>query len=209
MGLRPSVLATSNLLTMFTVVLLNAILITLVLCAGGILPLTDPTLVLGLFINYGLSITMFTFLLAALLKKATSGSVASLLLFILTFLPFLILISLSEDVHLALRVLCNLLMNTSFSFCLLYMTRLEQQGIGLDWTNLATSPLEGDQLNFLYCWLLLLLDSAVYGLLAVVVSKVRVGWGPCRCLGGRAGQGLAGGRATGWPGRARASPSPA
>ena len=94
MGVYPSVLWLSNFLMLFFVILVDALLITMVLCLCGLLPKSDPSLVLLLMINYGISIIMFTFLLSVIMKKATSGSVASFLLFILTFLPFLILISL-------------------------------------------------------------------------------------------------------------------
>ena len=94
MGVYPSVLWLSNFLTLFFVILVDALLVTMVLCLCGLLPKSDPSLVLLLMINYGISIIMFTFLLSVIMKKATSGSVASFLLFILTFLPFLILISL-------------------------------------------------------------------------------------------------------------------
>ena len=94
MGVYPSVLWLSNFLTLFFVILVDALLVTMVLCLCSLLPKSDPSLVLLLMINYGISIIMFTFLLSVIMKKATSGSVASFLLFILTFLPFLILISL-------------------------------------------------------------------------------------------------------------------
>ena len=94
MGVYPSVLWLSNFLSLFLVILVDALLITMVLSLAGLLPESDPSLVLLLMINYGVSIIFFTFLLSAIMKKATSGSVASFLLFILTFLPFLILISL-------------------------------------------------------------------------------------------------------------------
>merc|ERR1719391_21671 len=158
MGVYPSVLWLSNFLTLFFVILVDALLVTMVLCLCSLLPKSDPSLVLLLMINYGISIIMFTFLLSVIMKKATSGSVASFLLFILTFLPFLILISLSEEVHIAFRLLCNLSLSTSFGFSFLYITRYEQQGIGLHWDNINLSPLEGDQLNFLYCFLLICLD---------------------------------------------------
>ena len=32
--------------------------------------------------------------------------------------------------------------------------------------------MEGDELNFLYCFLLICLDSIIYGLLALLVTKV-------------------------------------
>lgn len=183
MGVQPYVLWSSNFILMLAVLGIDAILLTLVFYFGGLLPNSDPSLVLLLLLNYGISIIMFTFLLSVIMTKSTSGSVASLLLFILTFLPFLILISLSEEVHIVFRVIGNLFMSTSFGFSFLYITRClmssftsfaryEQQGIGLNWENFATSPLKEDQLTFLSCFLLLLLDSLLYGLLAILATKV-------------------------------------
>ena len=114
MGIKPSILWASNFLLIFLILSLDALILTLVFWLGGLIPNTDPSLVLLLLLNYGVSIILFTFLLSVIMKKSTSGAVASLLLFILTFLPVLIPVSLSEEVHLALRIICNLFMSTSF-----------------------------------------------------------------------------------------------
>ena len=114
MGIKPSILWASNFLLIFLILSLDALILTLVFWLGGLIPNTDPSLVLLLLLNYGVSIILFTFLISVIMKKSTSGAVASLLLFILTFLPVLIPVSLSEEVHLALRIICNLFMSTSF-----------------------------------------------------------------------------------------------
>ena len=114
MGIKPSILWASNFLLIFLILSLDALILTLVFWLGGLISNTDPSLVLLLLLNYGVSIILFTFLLSVIMKKSTSGAVASLLLFILTFLPVLIPVSLSEEVHLALRIICNLFMSTSF-----------------------------------------------------------------------------------------------
>ena len=114
MGIKPSILWASNFLLIFLILSLDALILTLVFWLGGLIPNTDPSLVLLLLLNYGVSIILFTFLLSVIMKKSTSGAVASLLLFILTFLPVLMPVSLSEEVHLALRIICNPFMSTSF-----------------------------------------------------------------------------------------------
>ena len=105
MGIKPSILWASNFLLIFLILSLDALILTLVFWLGGLISNTDPSLVLLLLLNYGVSIILFTFLLSVIMKKSTSGAVASLLLFILTFLPVLIPVSLSEEVQLTLRII--------------------------------------------------------------------------------------------------------
>ena len=107
MGIKPSILWASNFLLIFLILSLDALILTLVFWLGGLIPNADPSLALLLLLNYGVSIILFTFLLSVIMKKSTSGAVPSLLLFILTFLPVLIPVSLSEEVHLALRIICK------------------------------------------------------------------------------------------------------
>ena len=114
MGIKPSILWDSNFLLIFLILSLDALILTLVFWLGGFIPNTDPSLVFLLLLDYRVSIILFTFLLSVIMKKSTSGAVASLLLIILTFLPVLILVSLGEEVHLAFRIICNLFMSTSF-----------------------------------------------------------------------------------------------
>ena len=123
MGIKPSILWASNFLLIFLILSLDALILTLVFWLGGLISNTDPSLVFLLLLDYGVSIILFTFLLSVIMKKSTSGAVASLLLFILTFLPVLIPVSLSEEVHLALRIICNLFMSTSFGVLCVYDTK--------------------------------------------------------------------------------------
>ena len=109
-----SILWASNFLLIFLILSLDTLILTLVFWLGGLIPNTDPSLALLLLLNYGVSIILFTFLLSVIMKKSSSGAVASLILFFQTFLPVLIPVSLNEEVHLALRIICNLFMSTSF-----------------------------------------------------------------------------------------------
>ncbi|KAG0429514.1 hypothetical protein HPB47_023569, partial [Ixodes persulcatus] len=62
--------------------------------------------------------------------------------------------------------------NTPQSYGCLYVSRLEEQGLGAQWETLWESPIPGDSMNFGYCIGLLLFDSIIYLLVAFVVSSV-------------------------------------
>ena len=171
MGISSGVMWLSNFLVMMFIILLDALLLTLFLSLGKLLPFSSPFIIFSLLVVYGISIIMFIFLLSVIMQKSTSGSVGAFLLFILTFIPFIVIISLNEQVSLVIKVLSNLFMSTSFGFSLLYMTRYEQQGIGMHWDNMEVSPIEDDKMNFVICFAMLLVDTLLYGLLAFFVTR--------------------------------------
>ena len=53
-------------------------------------------------------------------------------------------------------------MTTCFSFAFNYISRYEQQSIGLQWENIAKSPIDGDQFDCSKCCLFLLFDAILY-----------------------------------------------
>ncbi len=64
-------------------------------------------------------------------------------------------------------------MSTSFGMCTLYLTRYEQQSIGLHWSNLWESPLVGDRMNFGVALMCLIADCAIYFAAATIIVYFR------------------------------------
>ena len=132
-----------------------------------------------------------SFLMAVSISRASIAAIMTVLLYIVSFLPFVILLlagNVIPDAAFYIGVwfsyqkgqlvpstsshnyLQNLLMSTSFSFGALYLTRFEQQALGLSWDRIWTSPLgEEDPLNFGVSSALLLADAVLYGLLAISI----------------------------------------
>ena len=71
-------------------------------------------------------------------------------------------------------------MSSSFSFASFYLTRYEQQQVGLHWDNMWESPIEDDETNFATALLFLAVDTVAYffiGALIVTVQRKRRGGG--------------------------------
>ena len=171
MGVNYSHILMAHFSFLFIINIVDTSLITIILHFGGLMPYSNPVILLLVMFSFGMSVIMFIFLLSLVLEKASSGSVAAFLLFIITFLPFIIIIAMEEQVHLILKMLTNLFMSTSFGFCMLYMTRYEQRGEGMQWDNMMTSPMENDRFNGLYSLVFLLVDTLIYLVLAVIVGR--------------------------------------
>ena len=172
MGMKSSMIWMSNLIIMLTVFLFNALFLTVLLSFGGILPKTSFEIVFLSLLAYSIALMSFIYMMAMFLSKSTSGSVTSFLMYILTFIPFLILISLNEDVDIWVKLITAPFMTTSFGFCLLYITRYEQQQLGMDWNNISKSPMEDDDFNYVYYVIFILVDAFIYWVIGFIVSKM-------------------------------------
>ncbi|KAI4871756.1 hypothetical protein NFI96_009156 [Prochilodus magdalenae] len=60
----------------------------------------------------------------------------------------------------------------AFGFGTEYLSRYEEQGLGLQWDNIHTSPLEGDEFSFHTSIIMMLLDTALYAVLAWYLDSV-------------------------------------
>lgn len=69
-------------------------------------------------------------------------------------------------------LLQSLLSPVAMGFGTEYLVRFEEQGLGLQWSNIGKSPVEGDDFSFLMSVKMMLLDAALYGLLAWYLDQV-------------------------------------
>lgn len=60
----------------------------------------------------------------------------------------------------------------AFGFGTEYLSRYEEQGMGLQWDNIQTSPLEGDEFSFLTSICMMGLDTILYAALAWYLDNV-------------------------------------
>lgn len=60
----------------------------------------------------------------------------------------------------------------AFGFGTEYLSRYEEQGLGLQWDNIGTSPLEGDEYSFFTSIRMMLLDAVLYAVLAWYLDNV-------------------------------------
>lgn len=72
----------------------------------------------------------------------------------------------------------SLLSQVAFGFGTEYLSRYEEQGLGLQWDNIQTSPLEKDTFSFLTSILMMMLDATLYAILAWYLDNVFPGLAP-------------------------------
>ena len=65
-----------------------------------------------------------------------------------------------------------LLSPTAFGIACRYFARYEEQGIGLQWSNLYTSPVYDDEFNVGGAMMMLIVDAFIYGALTWYIEAV-------------------------------------
>lgn len=82
-------------------------------------------------------------------------------------------------------LLQSLLSPVAFGFGCEYFALFEEQGVGIQWSNLLASPLEEDSYNLTTSICLMLLDAVLYGVMTWYIEAVfpgeprhLVGFGP-------------------------------
>lgn len=74
-----------------------------------------------------------------------------------------------------LHVFQSLLSTTAFGLGAKYFAFYEIEGVGVQWDNMAISPVEGDQYNLQLVILMMVFDALLYGLLTWYIEHVHPG----------------------------------
>ena len=131
--------------------------------------------------------------MSSFFKTATIAALSGIVAYLASFLPFMVAITLENDMNLFHKVITCFSMSTSFCFGMMYMTRFEGslklhaptfiltafplvrmtvQGVGMQWNNLWHSPMQGDPMNVGTAMIMMAVDSVLYFLIAWYISHV-------------------------------------
>lgn len=62
--------------------------------------------------------------------------------------------------------------NVAFGFGCSYISHYEEEGVGAQWSNIATSPIPGDDYSMLKVMFMLLIDGCIYGIMTWYIEAV-------------------------------------
>ncbi|XP_068185436.1 glucosylceramide transporter ABCA12 [Antennarius striatus] len=148
------------------------LLLTLVLKYGSILPKSDSFLVFLYLCDYGLSIVAFSYLIASFFDKTYIAGLSGSLIYILCFFPFIMVMAIETSLTFSQKNALSLFSPTCFSYASQYVSRYENLGEGIQWSNSYSSPISGDTASFGWlCWLLFI-DSILYFLMGAYIRMV-------------------------------------
>ncbi|KAI4485555.1 hypothetical protein M0802_012731 [Mischocyttarus mexicanus] len=171
MGLKPWRNTFAWFITSFIELSIVIICISIILLAGKILPKSNPVLVLMLLFDYVFSIVMFCYMISTIFSSASLSAITTVVMFLLTYMPYIIVIAMEAAFGLGYKLFICLSMSTSFCYGCLYIVRKEVQGTGITWKNMWEESSPGDPMSFGLILFMTALDGCIYALIGYFITK--------------------------------------
>ncbi|ELK37525.1 ATP-binding cassette sub-family A member 13 [Myotis davidii] len=186
MGVHPATSFLAWFLENAAVMAVGSAALAVVLKASGIFAHSNAFIVCLFLLDFGVSVVMLSYLLSACFRRAPTAALCCSLLYMASFLPYVVLLVLRSRLSAAAQTLLCLLSTTAFGQGVFFITFLEGQEAGVQWGNLDQPP---EQAGMALGWVcgMILVDSGLYFLCGWYLSNLVPGLWPQQGKGEREG----------------------
>ncbi|XP_027642334.2 retinal-specific phospholipid-transporting ATPase ABCA4 isoform X1 [Falco peregrinus] len=171
-GITNGVIWCTWFLDSFVVMAASTFLLTALIMFGQVLHYSSPLLLFLFLLTFITATIMQCFLFSTFFSKANLAAACSGVIYFTLYLPHIVCFVWQDHMTINLKILASLLSQVAFGFGTEYLSRYEEQGLGLQWGNIRTSPLEGDEYSFLFSIKMMLCDAFIYGVLSWYFDNV-------------------------------------
>uniref|UniRef100_A0A4W6D9J8 P-type phospholipid transporter n=1 Tax=Lates calcarifer TaxID=8187 RepID=A0A4W6D9J8_LATCA len=172
MGLGTGTLWLSWFISSVVPFLVSAALLIALLKWGDILPYSNPSVVLFFLLAFATATIMQCFLISTFFSKANLAAACGGLIYFSLYLPYVLCVAWRDHLNTTHRVLASFLSPVAFGFGCEYFSQYEEQGVGIQWYNLRSSPVEGDSYSFTISITMLYVDAFIYAVAAWYIEAV-------------------------------------
>uniref|UniRef100_A0A8C3LGY1 P-type phospholipid transporter n=1 Tax=Chrysolophus pictus TaxID=9089 RepID=A0A8C3LGY1_CHRPC len=171
-GITNGVIWCTWFLDSFFMMAMSTFLLTALIMHGRVLHYSSPLLFFLFLLTFNTATIVQCFLFSTFFSKANLAAACSGVLYFTLYLPHIVCFVWQDRMTVNLKILASLLSQVAFGFGTEYLSRYEEQGLGLQWGNIRTSPLEGDEYSFLFSIKMMLFDAFLYGILSWYLDHV-------------------------------------
>uniref|UniRef100_A0A8C4P0S1 ATP-binding cassette, sub-family A (ABC1), member 4b n=1 Tax=Dicentrarchus labrax TaxID=13489 RepID=A0A8C4P0S1_DICLA len=175
MGVDNGVIWYTCFIDSFIMMTASTALLTSIIMGGKVLNYSNPILVFLFLLTFTVTTIMQCFLMSVFFNKANLAAACSGIIYFTLYLPHILCFAWQDRITTNMK-LASLLSPVAFGFGTEYLSRYEEQGLGLQWDNIQTSPLEKDTFSFLTSILMMVFDAFLYAILAWYLDNVFPGW---------------------------------
>uniref|UniRef100_A0A3Q1ANV7 P-type phospholipid transporter n=1 Tax=Amphiprion ocellaris TaxID=80972 RepID=A0A3Q1ANV7_AMPOC len=171
MGLGTGTLWFSWFISSLVPFLISAALLIALLKWGDILPYSDPAVVFFFLMAFATATIMQCFLISTFFSKANLAAACGGLIYFGLYLPYVLCVAWRDRFHPKSSNM-SFLSPVAFGFGCEYFSQYEEQGVGIQWYNLRSSPVEGDTYSFTTSIIMLYVDAFIYATAAWYIEAV-------------------------------------
>uniref|UniRef100_A0AAQ4RXI4 P-type phospholipid transporter n=1 Tax=Gasterosteus aculeatus aculeatus TaxID=481459 RepID=A0AAQ4RXI4_GASAC len=172
MGLNNGTLWLSWFISSLIPLLISAALLVVLLKMGNLLPYSDPGVVFLFLGSFGIVTIMQCFLISTLFSRANLAAACGGIIYFTLYLPYVLCVAWQDYIGFGAKLIVSLLSPVAFGFGCEYFALFEEQGVGIQWSNLLASPLEEDSYNLTTSISLMLFDAVLYGVMTWYIESV-------------------------------------
>ncbi|CAJ1060852.1 phospholipid-transporting ATPase ABCA1 isoform X1 [Xyrichtys novacula] len=172
MGLGTGTLWLSWFISSIVPFLVSAGLLIALLKWGDILPYSDSSVVFFFLMAFATATIMQCFLISTFFSKANLAAACGGLIYFGLYLPYVLCVAWRDRLTTTHKVLASFLSPVAFGFGCEYFSQYEEQGVGIQWYNLHSSPVEGDAYSFTVSICMLYVDALIYAVAAWYIEAV-------------------------------------
>uniref|UniRef100_A0A8P4KAS9 P-type phospholipid transporter n=1 Tax=Dicentrarchus labrax TaxID=13489 RepID=A0A8P4KAS9_DICLA len=147
-------------------------LIPLLISKGNLLPYSDPGVVFLFLGSFAVVTIMQCFLLSTAFARANLAAACGGIIYFTLYLPYVLCVAWQDYIGFGAKVFASLLSPVAFGFGCEYFALFEEQGVGIQWKNLVSSPLEEDDFSLRTAIIMMYFDSILYGVLTWYIEAV-------------------------------------
>ena len=156
-----------NFIILFISVLFMSVMFTIKFNDHGkVINKSSGTIFFVFLLLYTISGIMFCFFVSVFFSKASTAAAGGGIIWYVSFIPYFFIVQSYEDMSLSLKAISCLIPNLGMSLGSMVIGKFEGTGIGVHWDNLFTGASVDDSFSLGTVFLMMILNSVIYGVLA-------------------------------------------
>ncbi|XP_009441009.5 ATP-binding cassette sub-family A member 13 isoform X3 [Pan troglodytes] len=171
MGVHPMIHFLAWFLENMAVLTISSATLAIVLKTSGIFAHSNTFIVFLFLLDFGMSVVMLSYLLSAFFSQANTAALCTSLVYMISFLPYIVLLVLHNQLSFVNQTFLCLLSTTAFGQGVFFITFLEGQETGIQWNNMYQALEQGGMTFGWVCWMILF-DSSLYFLCGWYLSNL-------------------------------------
>eukprot|EP01134_Creolimax_fragrantissima_P005049 CFRG5049T1 len=173
MGMSASTNWIAWFLKSFILLFISTVVTLIILSVGEVVVYSEMTVIAVFYFAFVLAIIMFGFMLSTFFKSGKMAAPGAAIIFMLTFIPYQILVVSSRGDPSASQVAwSSLFINTAQSWGWMVIGQFEELGTPLSWDKFFSGPSYDSSISMGLIVGMLLFDSFIFGFIAFYVERV-------------------------------------
>ncbi|XP_060560202.1 phospholipid-transporting ATPase ABCA1-like [Ruditapes philippinarum] len=172
MGLGNGVHWMAWFINAFVMMFATILILVIMLKVGKVLEHSDASAVLFFMTIFAIVTIIKCFLISVFFSRPNLAACCAGFIYFLGYLPYMLMLQFDEVLTRSTKMAVGLSSNVAFGYGCNFIALWEEQAIGLQWSNMAISPVNDDDFNMLHCIAMMLIDAVLYALFTWYIEAV-------------------------------------